>query len=553
MLLSFTFPGLHMKRILFCALFLLMFLAASVESSPLTDTEKLSDIEQLVNIVKASYGPKQYKLVNFGIDVDEIKARYQQLALHTTSNAEFYYLIVKLVAEFKDSHFSARLPSDYRATLGFLTDYVDGKVLITRVDRTVLPEYVFPFRRGDEIIAVNGRPVEEVVEELANHLGMGNELTAQRLATMIIPVRSGTVVPVPTGDVELSIIAHNQPWSIHAVTLTWQNFGTPLDEQINAEEMKLAVVEDRSPPRTLEEFELSMHSTLEDIFPDIDADFLCSGSTRIRIPADASIIMDDPFVAYYHPTSIGNIGYLRIGHYIPVNAVTGETEFDLGFAQYEYAISVLEENTVGLIIDQDHNCGGSVDYLERMVGLFIDDAYEPIQFQLLASKAEYLEFKSWLMGLNSQTLEYHGLSEVVALIKTHWQVGDFLTAKTSISGVKEILPNEVRYTKPIIMLIDEMSGSGGDAFPSLMQGHGRVTLLGSKTMGAGGHVVEQPSLPHSGIRIRMTKSLFFRPDGVPVENNGVVPDISYRHTVEDITNGFTQYQRFYLEKLVELL
>ncbi len=545
-----------MKRIVFSILFSLILLAFSIHAHarPLTDAEKLADIEQLINMTEASYGPKKYKLENLGIDVNEIKARYQELALNTTSNAEFYYLIVKLVAEFKDSHFSTRLPSEYGAVLGLMTDYVEGKVLITKVDRKVLTELAFPFGKGDEITAIDGRPAKEVVEQLATHFGMGNELSAQRFAAMIIPRRPGTVVPVPTGTVELSIVAHDQPWTTHVVTLTWQNYGIPLDEQIPAKDKKEVVAEARFlSPRTLENFELSMRPTLDDIFPNIDYDYFCSGSTRIRIPADASIIMKDPFVAYYHPTPFGNVGYLRIPHYAPRNSVTGEAEYDLRFAQYKHAVSVLEEHTVGLIIDQDHNCGGRVSYLERMVGLFMDSAYEPIQFELLASKAEYLDFNSWLIELNPQTLEYQNFSTVVDLIKTHWQAGDYLTPKTSIFGVSEIYPNALRYSKPIIMLIDEMSGSGGDAFPSLLQGFGRATLLGTRTMGAGGHVVQKPSLPNSGIRIRMTKSLFYRPDGVPVENNGVEPDISYRHTEEDIINGFTSYQSFYLEKLAELL
>ena len=103
------------------------------------------------------------------------------------------------------------------------------------------------------------------------------------------------------------------------------------------------------------------------------------------------------------------------------------------------------------------------------------------------------------------------------------------------------------------MLIDEMSGSGGDAFPAMLQGNGRAVLLGTRTMGAGGHVVEMPPLNHSGISPRMTKSLFYRPDGVAVENNGAVPDISYTITRDDFVYEYRGYQKFYTEKLLGLI
>ena len=103
------------------------------------------------------------------------------------------------------------------------------------------------------------------------------------------------------------------------------------------------------------------------------------------------------------------------------------------------------------------------------------------------------------------------------------------------------------------MLVDEMSGSGGDAFPSLLQGYGRAKLLGTRTMGAGGHVEVQPALYFSQLGTRMTKSLFYRPDGVPVENNGAVPDIAYAITRDDFMYGYRDYQRFYLAKILELV
>ena len=103
------------------------------------------------------------------------------------------------------------------------------------------------------------------------------------------------------------------------------------------------------------------------------------------------------------------------------------------------------------------------------------------------------------------------------------------------------------------MTIDELSGSGGDAFPSLMQGYGRAKLVGTRTMGAGGHVEQIPALYYSQISLNMTKSLFFRPDGVAVENNGAAPDFPYTITRDDFVYGYRNYFAFTLGKLFEQL
>ncbi len=44
------------------------------------------------------------------------------------------------------------------------------------------------------------------------------------------------------------------------------------------------------------------------------------------------------------------------------------------------------------------------------------------------------------------------------------------------------------YTKPILLLNDKMSGSGGDFFPAQMQANGRATVMGETSCGLGGPV-----------------------------------------------------------------
>jgi len=285
--------------------------------------------------------------------------------------------------------------------------------------------------------------------------------------------------------------------------------------------------------------------------PVAESSYLCNPGTRIAIPADATIIMEEPFVAYYHPTAKGNVGYLRIPDYYPQKAGTEEFEYALRFAQYEYAVETLEKNTVGLIIDQDHNCGGSISYLHQIASLFMREPFETQRFRLLANKEMLLDYGNEADMASPYTMEYRYGMDILNVIKKAWDAGDRMTELTPIWGPPTTLPNPIHYTKPIVMLMDEMSGSGGDAFPAMLGGLGRATLLGTRTMGAGGNVVEAGPLNYSRIGMRITKSLFYRPDGIPVENNGAVPHIPYTITREDFVGEYKNYQAFYLNKLLD--
>lgn len=512
-----------------------LMLTTGAFARPLLPSQKLSDLNQLVGTIKSGYGPLKYKEKVLGLNIDMLAREYAEKIEATKTNGEFYYLLVQFVAEFQDSHFGASLPTTHISKLHFTTDYVDGKVLIESVNRDKLSEEKFPFEKGDEVVTFNGQPVQEEINKLVPYMGQGFKLTAQRKATMMLMKRPGGKVPVQTGIVTLGI-KRFKTRMISEVALTWELSGKPVDEfkasnksnfvshNVNFDQIKL--------PKD-----------------QVENTYRCSGTTRVKIPEDAKVIMKEPFVAYYHLTTKGNIGYLRIPHYSPE-----DKNYELRFKQYEYAVSVLEKNTVGLIIDQDHNCGGSVSYLHQIVSLFAKEEFVPMQFELLANKEAFMDFSKWTTETNPMTIESKDIERVRDLIYDTWMNGEnFLTVKTSIFGNLVEAKNKVAYTKPILMLVDEMCGSGGDAFPSIMQGIGRAKLLGTRTMGAGGHVVELPPLNNSQILVRMTKSLFYRPDGVAVENNGATPDISYFPTQNDFVNEYQDYQKFYLNELFKML
>jgi C-terminal processing protease CtpA/Prc len=508
-------------------------------AAPLSFEQKVEELLSLHSTIKSQYAPLEYKNQFLHESMDSLLSRYMRLA-EATDNVGFYYLINRYVAAFNDSHFSARLQTNRLASLGFSLDRVQGSAVIDEIDRKVLPESAFPLQRGDELVALNGESVENIVVDLAKYFGMGNPESSRRVATMFLSYRPGSMVPVPTGKVRAKFRKSDK--TEKTVDLEWRVTGDPIDVQ-DGRGLSL---------RQLDYASISVEDIFEEL-PASERSYWCSGRTRIAIPEGAVHLMREPFVAYYHPTAKGNIGYLRIPHYSWHNAAIGADESELRLQQYEWVIDELEKHTAGLVIDQDHNCGGSVFFLESMVTLFADKPFVGLQFQFLTSRSEYLEFKGWLTSGFESTLLGADTAKILDLMKLAASEGKRLTQKTSVRNNRLLQPNSVRYTKPVVLLTDEMSGSGGDAFPAMMQGLGRAKIMGSRTMGAGGHVEEFAPLNYSASKLRMTKSLFYHPNGTAIENNGVTPDIAYAITHADFIGEYKPYQAAYLKELMALI
>ena len=245
----------------------------------------------------------------------------------------------------------------------------------------------------------------------------------------------------------------------------------------------------------------------------------------------------DPFFSGVFSAGGHIIGFIRIPSYAPVNTTAALTAF---LAE----IAFFQANTQGLVIDEMRNPGGSVSYLNTLVSLLMPSKWRSIPFELRATS-------EWVSSISSSLVSAVAQGAPQSIIDQLQMIKDeIVSANSAMRGRTKAIPlddvtidrdpardakgNLLAYTKPLIVLVDEMSASGGDAFAATIQDNLRGPLVGWRTMGAGGSVEQWEAGTYSLGSATVTESLMNRkndivttdyPTAPYVENIGVRPDV----------------------------
>ena len=307
------------------------------------------------------------------------------------------------------------------------------------------------------------------------------------------------------------------------------------------------------------------------------------GAAKSFLPDMGEVINSLPsaFYNYIFNHKGKSIGYVRIPRYddraIPISPGGGVKKRMSAF--FQDLIQTYEQVTDLLIIDQIHNPGGEMHYLYILASMLTTKPLttplhkvsllpEDIAFSTAVLESSDEEIKKIL--LNSLILPPHrkvfGLFDIESYTRTlrqiaetkleSWQKGFSLSFPLAVIS-EEIPPHPsgVNYSKPIIVLVDELSSSGGDFFPAILQDNKRATIFGQKTAGAGGYLKTKEINSVLGIELlRFTGSIALRGfDEQPIESRGVTPDVIYSPTPDDYQNNFRGYKKALLETVDKML
>ena len=565
----------------------------------------LDTLQYIKNTYAGHDAPIPWKTAQFHFDLNAQYEKVVNAVLSNPNikTPEFQDLMVAFVYSMRNYHDSLILNSTERARLPLIIFQAEGKYYILFIDAHQLPENI-PFKVGDEVVEFDGKPTDQVVGELAAKLGGNMLATDMRLASLFLTNRRRARGDhVPQGDVSFKI--RQEDGKIQEVRMPWDytpemvSPNVPLyDGSLAAPAPAPAPARRRKPAKVLPESGLddsilpqaeridvmgfirraftNVSHPLADIFAQMRSE---SNENPFLIGARNSFIPilgeggqtvwqtknDDPFHAYIFETKDNRkVGFIRIPSY-----EGGAKEAD----RFGEIMAKFQKETDALVIDQFNNPGGSIFYLYALASHLTDKPLKTPHQRLIIGEKDAEQAGNLLLeltrpgqsrgsGLMAEPGEEENKQESADgypitqkfmqllaqfsqfVLKQFSLNGQRFTEPTWLWGVDDIDPApkaEERYTKPILLLINELDFSGGDFFPAIMQDNQRVKIFGVNTAGAGGVVNPHEVENQLGIaRFSTTGSLAIRANGQPIENLGVKPDIDYAFTAKDIRTGFAE-------------
>ncbi|MES2963442.1 MAG: protease-like activity factor CPAF [Bdellovibrionota bacterium] len=528
--------------------------------------DTITELYAMKSIYNAQYAPaawkKQYASYDLETEVKKGIAAVQsksQLSIADTRKvfSDFVYAM-------KDYHVSVQFNSTESATLPLRVKGAEGRLFLVDVDRTKLSNVAFPFQLGDELVTIDGRSANDVVTDVQQWNIANVDVTDRALAEMRLFRRSGASgYKVPKGPVTLGLRRKGETL-VREVQLLWNYSpekvaprGTFSTSAIAAALLK-AKTNHFAPKMTV------AFAGLEPSFGVYDL-----GARQSFIPdlgkKEWESAADVEFYAYTFTNADGKrIGYVRIPGYTPDDAAKAVKDMATILQKFQ-------AETDSLVIDQVNNPGGSVFYLYALASLMTDQPLITPRHRMTVTQADVVDALNMIAQLDQIKTEddvakavpsgemggYPVSLEFIKFMKSYaqflvdeWNAGRSLTEPYWIAGVDKINPGVVQYTKPTMIIVNELDFSGGDFFPTIMQDNKRVKVFGTRTAGAGGYINSVQIPNNVGIAgFSITGSIAERVNGQPIENLGVTPDVAYSMTADDVQNGYQGYVKAILEEV----
>lgn len=599
-----------MKKILIALIVLITpcMVFASTQDQKTLKKKMLNELNVIKNTFGVKYAPIDWKMAYAGWDLNNkiIEAKNQITTCDKITVKKFRQIVKGFFNSTLDYHVGVHFYSTASAYIPIRLKSAQGRYFIAWVDKEIYPEISI----GDEVLSFNRKSIQEVIEVLKKQeFGNPQSKTDQALAEIFLTQRLGSMGhEIPEGAVNIkfkpigmpSTVTHQLEWittpeeitdgpfqtarkamvvktksnndrynffhkkmtaSFYAPLQTAQQKRSLLNKKINKNNDDLEKNEDQQ-DKDDEEIEQSEEEN-EDVY---------LGAKKSLLPPLGEVIWrapdSCPFDAYLYKTPNNKtIAFVRIATYM------AETENAKEFAAL---IRKFEAESDALIIDQMNNPGGFVLYLYGLASMLtpssltvpaqqMTSTQEDVFFAILSlklfdivDKVEELkdfEFDSDIQGYPPSPHFIESIKNYFKFIISEWNDGRSLTRANYYFGISTLTPHPWgSYSKPILMLVNELDFSGGDFLPAILQDNKRATIMGSTTAGAGGYVLTHSHPNQFGISsYNLTGSIAERLDHTPIENLGVTPDIAYELTVNDLENGYMDYAIAIQKALDDLL
>ncbi len=556
----------------------------------LTPNQRVQEFENLVAVYAARYAPANWKIDALGVNLFDL-SRWLPRVRNAKDDLEFLEISKEFVASLDDGHSAYRIASNFRASIGLSVDLYDNRPLIEFIDRRTLPVAEYPFQIGDELVSVDGRPVETLIAEFSRLEKLGNPQATRRWAAAFLFNRPQSLFP---RAIELGTTARIEvrraAGEVESYVIPWVKTGTPMFQIGAVAEgiFRSRTSEAERIPAALDNYAVSEAHREASRLPlgrtangeEVSKSYLLSWGSRTphyapppNFQIRRGLSANDVFTSGTYQSEGLRIGLIRIPNFAPAVPAT------VAAAQFAAEIEFFKQNTDGLVIDVTRNTGGGcvgLDYFRRIMPtrfsffgeLVLPDIFRLTSIEGTLATARAQRAQPWVID----TWEFYLKS-----LQDTRQSGGRLTGSlpfcTPLAEPGPLAPVEfweplrdgdgqpVAYDKPLIVLVDEFSVSFGDIFPAMVQDNRRGLIVGKRTAGMGGvnlgpqNVGTFSQSQSSVTGTLVTRRLNGQAPGLPaapyIENLGVTPDVELEYmTRENLLNNGQSYVEAFTRILV---
>ncbi|MBL7670591.1 MAG: hypothetical protein JNM39_08895 [Bdellovibrionaceae bacterium] len=515
---------------------------------PLNESEKVKDFDLLADTVRNLYGPLKYKEQRFNFRYEPMVAAYRDKVKSVSTDSEFYGVLKSFLTNLQDGHvgITFTLENTAQYSLPIILTMIEDRAIVAGVTDLSISA-LHGISVGDEILEIDGVTTGDALALIKRYESFGNDLSDKHMIIRWLQRPSYITEMVPKKP-EAQVRFVKPDGTTIDRTFVWKL--TRGKESLARRFADTNSLTDAFAKNAAEASLLHMGAATPF--------FLTPQTEKLfqLVPVKPS----EAALGRHGLTDFGKIPVLYAALYrfegktiLLVRQPTYLVQDNAArIAWYKAILDEYGRFADVLVIDQTHNPGGSMFFAEEFMSLFAGPATRANVNFLRADRR-------WLNDLFSM-IQAPGISQSIKdvwelgyrQVESAYDLGQELTAEPmSVTGSNYILPASFTFRdKPILMLIDELSGSCGDIVPNLMKENGLATLFGERTMGLGGNVSPVVQLPLSLASVNLTRGLFmiYQPDGKydfnkALENQGVQPQVHYTHTVQDFRAGYVEYFR----------
>jgi Peptidase family S41/PDZ domain len=582
-----------MRRVVLVALLLTIGVAAPRAQNALTADQRQADLIQLASTFAKNYAPYEWKRDVIGFDLYRLTPWLQRI--QHSDDLDFHEALIEYLSSLNDTHASMFFPSPFGAVLGFTVDIYDGKVLIDSIDRSLLPQAQYPFGIGDELVALDGDAVQSLIESFRRLATLGgNPRSRDRLSAGRIVRRFQENFPNASrvGDTAVASIRLASTSVLKNYVIPWVKIGIAIDSEgplpsprrgngvilfstgLDGPGATTATGKPALPHKpdfrvtddTLPAYMDPIRPLLNSRVPETLNGILGFGARSPIYTPPAGFVTrlgTQPSHFFFSGTYASNgvrIGLLRIPNEAPPSTTTA-------LQQLNQEIAFFNANTDVLVVDIMRNTGGILTTAEAFAQRLIPTTFRTVGFEFRASALEVFAFAQRLtLAQNSgappeiiQNLQ-NNFNEVLRAYNE--ERGRTAPLPINSLGAFDLPPAAVVYTKPLLLLIDELTTSSADMLAAILQDNHRATLLGIRTNGAGGNNIQFNCTTFTEGTCSVTEGLMNRgvvistpefPPSPYIENVGVRPDIVVDYmTRANLMTGGAPFVQAFTEAAVKL-